>query len=247
LTSRSNRSTPTNRRNRSIRRLEKRVIRVERSARYYTLGSTTGARQVWIACHGYGQLAAIFGRHFEGIAGDQLLVVVPEGLSRFYLDHADGTYERVGASWMTRDERESEIADQVAYLDAVLSETMRGLDDSPRIVGFGFSQGGATITRWIDRSPLLAERAQHVDRLILWGSAPPEDLDLTDSWLKKADLTLVVGTEDSYATPERMAGHEALLVDANIPFKRVNYSGGHRIIPKVLSSLANTPLQPVAT
>ncbi|CAN5560128.1 esterase [soil metagenome] len=205
------------------------------------------AREVWIACHGYGQLGEIFARHLEGIAGGRRLVLVPEGLSRFYLDHADGAYERVGASWMTREDRESEITDQVAYLDAVLSETIRGLDESPRIVGFGFSQGGATITRWIDQSPLLAKRAKRVDRLILWGSAPPEDLDLADTWLAEADLTLIVGSEDPFATPERMAHHEALLTDANIPFQRVDYAGGHRILPDVLSAVAATPLQPVAT
>ena len=35
-------------------------LSVERTARYYTLGSLDGPRDVWFVCHGYGQLAARF-------------------------------------------------------------------------------------------------------------------------------------------------------------------------------------------
>ena len=40
-------------------------IRVRRTARYYTLGPTHGfPRELWIVCHGYGQLAGKFLRQF---------------------------------------------------------------------------------------------------------------------------------------------------------------------------------------
>ena len=40
-------------------------IRISKRARYYTIGERAGASDVWIVCHGYGQLAGRFLRHFE--------------------------------------------------------------------------------------------------------------------------------------------------------------------------------------
>ena len=57
-----------------------------RSARYFLLGEPGPAvRDLWIACHGYGQLAADFLESFGGIAAPDRLVATPEGLSRFYI------------------------------------------------------------------------------------------------------------------------------------------------------------------
>ena len=55
-----------------------------RTARYWHVG-TPDARDVWVALHGYGQLAEYFVRHFVPFAGDERLVVAPEALSRFYV------------------------------------------------------------------------------------------------------------------------------------------------------------------
>ena len=35
-------------------------IQVRRSARYYTMGDAGSAQELWLVCHGYGQLAARF-------------------------------------------------------------------------------------------------------------------------------------------------------------------------------------------
>ncbi len=92
---------------------------VGRTARYYTLGPIGAAtRQVWFACHGYGQLAERFLQRFEPLDDGAHLIVAPEGLSRFYL--SDNPRERrVGATWMTREDRLNEIADYVRYLDTL--------------------------------------------------------------------------------------------------------------------------------
>src|SRR5262245_60478000 len=98
--------------------LREHELTVRRTARYYTMGGEGGAlRDVWMVCHGYGQVAARFARHFNGIATPERLLILPEALSRFYIDVA--AREVVGASWMTREHRQAEIADYVAYLDAV--------------------------------------------------------------------------------------------------------------------------------
>ena len=132
-----------------------------RTARYFTLGSDAAALgEVWFVLHGYGQLAARFLTGFAPIDDGTRLVVAPEALSRFYVDHAN---RKVGASWMTREDRLAEIDDYVRYLDAVRAEVLR--DGTPRqssVHVLGFSQGAAAAARW------TASGAGPVDRLVLW-------------------------------------------------------------------------------
>ena len=51
--------------------VESHHIRVARRARYYTIGATTGAADIWLVCHGYGQLAARFIESFNAIAAPE--------------------------------------------------------------------------------------------------------------------------------------------------------------------------------
>ncbi|HJS73420.1 MAG TPA: phospholipase, partial [Vicinamibacteria bacterium] len=83
-------------------------LAVPRTARYLTLGPGEGPiEEVWFLLHGYGQLASELLHYARALAGDRRLLVAPEGLSRFY--HED--HEKVGASWMTREDRLAEIDD----------------------------------------------------------------------------------------------------------------------------------------
>ena len=108
--------------------MRERHIRVARTARYYTLGSAgTHLREVWLVCHGYRQLARRFLSRFADLDDGTRLIVAPEGLSRFYLhDPASGHGKEVpiGATWMTREDRENEITDYVGFLDGVLDEVL---------------------------------------------------------------------------------------------------------------------------
>src|SRR5690606_29110285 len=105
---------------------------VPRTARYYTLGRAgPELGQVWFVCHGYGQLAARFIRRFRGLDNGRRLIVAPEALSRFYVgDHGGphGPESRVGATWMTREDRLREIDDYVRYLDLLHDHVMAGAD-----------------------------------------------------------------------------------------------------------------------
>lgn len=137
-------------------------IAVTRTARYFTLGEMNEhTKRVWFVLHGYGQLAEYFIRKFETIQNHGTLIVAPEALSRFYQDHESG---RVGASWMTREDRLSEIDDYVAYLESVQREIFKDFSSQNiHITILGFSQGTATACRWVNQSELKC------DRLILWG------------------------------------------------------------------------------
>lgn len=221
-----------------------RRIAAVKTARYAVLGPEDGpADEVWVACHGYGQLATYFGRHFEGVAGPRRLVVVPEALNRFYVERG-GTRpaDRVGASWMTREDREADVADVVRYLDDVFVAACARAEADPhavRLCGFGFSQGAATVVRWLALSPLVAGRARRASRLVLWGGALPHDFDLDENapWLREAGLTLVAGDRDEFATPGRIVREEGRLRAAGVPFQTVSYAGGHRLNDRVLADV----------
>ena len=212
-------------------------LSVARTARYFTLG-TIGREEgeVWFVLHGYGQLAGRFLRHFEPLAQAGALVVAPEGLSRFYVDDVPPPPERkVGASWMTREDRLGEIEDYVRYLDAVYEEVFRGVKrPAVRVTVLAFSQGTATACRW------LARGAARADRLILWGGEVPPDLDLAGarSRLAPLALTLVVGRADEYITAKILARETERLTAHGIPFRVVEFDGGHEIDQRVLGELA---------
>jgi predicted esterase len=207
-------------------------LSVRRTARYFTLGPAAAtAREVWIVLHGYGQLAARFLRAFAPLDDGARCIVAPEGLSRFYVEA--GRNDKIGASWMTREDRLAEIDDYVRYLDALHGEVMRGAVAAP-ITVLGFSQGTATAARWLAQGTVTA------GRLILWGGEVPPDLDLAaarDRW-ERTDVTLVVGSEDPFITSKVLARDEQRLSEHGISFRVERFDGGHEIVPDVLERMA---------
>jgi predicted esterase len=213
-------------------------ISVQRTARYATLGpDDDSARDVWFVLHGQGQLAARFLRHFDVLDDGTRLIVAPEALSRYYTDRtppAPGEPPRVGATWMTREDRESEISDYVSYLDAVYARVFERVPrDAVRVAVLGFSQGAATASRWV------ALGTGTVDRLVCWGGALAHDLPLGDAGagLRGARLTLVVGDADEFATPAVIAAEEDRLRARGIAFDTRTFPGGHRLDAEMLRAL----------
>jgi predicted esterase len=212
---------------------------VARTARYHTLGPTTGApRELWIVCHGYGQLAARFLSHFELLDDGTRLIVAPEGLSRFYVEPAnEGTHEqaKAGASWMTREDRLSEIDDYIRYLDALYAQVSQDVDcKSARIIALGFSQGVAAVCRWVERGQ------SRVDELVLWaGGVPPDmELDRPAHPLRTMHPIVVTGDADEFTPPDVIAAHEARLRARGVTYEHIRFTGGHRLDYDTLRALA---------
>ncbi|HTE47325.1 MAG TPA: hypothetical protein VK636_18890 [Gemmatimonadaceae bacterium] len=207
-------------------------LRVQRTARYFTLGGAAGStRTVWFVLHGYGQLAGEFVRYFSDLAADDTLIVAPEALNRFYLVAPDKTPTRdrpVGATWMTREDRASEIADYVEYLDTLFDDVTSDLareGAGVQVNILGFSQGTATATRW------LTHGRARVDRLVLWGGLMPPETDLSQNgaMLRGARVTLVVGARDHYIDDATLATEQSRLDAAGIPYDVIRFDGGHVI------------------
>jgi predicted esterase len=216
-----------------------RRVRVQRSARFFQVGDAgPNVRELWVACHGYGQLAAPFAKALEPLDDGTRVIVAPEGLSRFYLDDPvkrHGPDSPVGASWMTREDREHEIADYVEYMDVVADMMRRELDPRPpRIVAFGFSQGVATACRWA-----ALGRAQ-VDLLIMWAGSIPHDLpiDRGDRLFKSARLVMVAGRRDPLLTEKVVKREHQALLDRGLRVELVSFDGGHSLNSETLRLVA---------
>ena len=213
-------------------------IRVGRSARWYELGDPgPGVREIWLVVHGYAQLARDFIGAFEPIVGPERLVVAPEALSRFYA-HVErgGSHGRasVGATWMTREDRDAEILDYVDYLDAVACRARAAAPNASRLVALGFSQGTATASRWA----VLGAAAP--DRLVLWGGGPAEDLTAEQLAVRfsSTPIEIVHGLTDR-VVPFAGVGRAAARLQAHgVAVEVRTYDGGHRIDPDMLAQVA---------
>jgi predicted esterase len=212
--------------------MQEHTLTTARSARYFTLGAAAGATDLWFACHGYGQLAARFLERFRPLEASQRCLVGPEGLSRFYLSESPAE-RRVGASWMTREDRLHEIDDYIRYLDAVYAAVAPGKNS---VTALGFSQGTATVCRW------AALGTSRIDRLILWGGEVPPDLDLKR--LRVPSLTLVYGHQDEFFTPKVVAANEARLREHGIRYELASFEGGHEIEKATLLRLVSESRAP---
>lgn len=213
-------------------------LTVPRTARYYTMGNADGSvDELWIVCHGYAQLAAPFLEAFAPIATAARLIVAPEALSRFYVDRTSMSMDpppRVGATWMTREDREHEIADQVTYLDALHDHVRSPLRGGVRLRVLGFSQGVATVTRW------LARGRSRADEVILWAGSFPPDLDarLFAERLGAAPVVIVAGNADELVSRRTLEAQRPLLLDAGIAARLVTFDGRHRLDTATLTALA---------
>ena len=143
-------------------------IRITKQARVMEYGDLSAETAfLWIGCHGYGQMVDRFASKFTILDSKKHFVVCPEGLSRFYTKGFSGD---IGASWMTRQDRLLEIEDYCLYLDTLVEEYSAKAPNA-KLILFGFSQGCATLCRWLYNKP----RDYH--RMILWAGLIPEDLD----------------------------------------------------------------------
>lgn len=214
-------------------------LTVPRSARYVVLGEPgPHVRTLWLAIHGYGQLAARFARRCAPLAAEHALVAVPEALSRFYLDApAGGSHAaaRVGASWMTREDRLAEIGDHVAYLDLLVARLREECDGAPGVRALGFSQGVATMARWILFGSTRVERA------VAWGGLLPEDLDLARlaDRLAGAPFAFVVGDADAHRSVEQVRAQADAARAAGVAARVVTFAGGHVLEAGTLAAVAD--------
>ncbi|MCW3072247.1 MAG: hypothetical protein JWO44_2137 [Bacteroidetes bacterium] len=213
--------------------LKKNLI-IPKTARYFLSAEPSGdTEEIWFVCHGYAQLANYFIKNFEALNNGKVLVVAPEGLHRFYWNGFSG---KIVASWMTKEDREDDIRDYVNYLDSVYTEVLSQLKNkTAKITVLGFSQGTATVCRW------LANNRSHADNLVLWAGAFPADMDLqlNKALFEKMRTVLVIGDQDEFIKEEQVKEHEQLLDENGTSHELLRFAGKHEIKEETLLQLAS--------
>jgi predicted esterase len=170
-----------------------------------------------VGFHGYGELADHEFRRLRSIDGsDRWTVLAVQGLHRFYR----GRSQDVVASWMTTQDREHAIADNIAYTSKVIASAVNEWSASPVLVLSGFSQGVAMTYRC---ATSLARPVSAV--LALAGDVPPE---LDRSALSRIPFVLLGrGVTDDWYTAEQLARDEERLRAAGVRVEVMTFPGGH--------------------
>ena len=209
--------------------MENHQLLVRKTARYFTLGNPHTASKLWFVLHGYGQLATFFIRKFNDLDLTQNFIVAPEGMHRFYLSGNSG---RVGASWMTKEGREDDINDNLHFLDELYQHISKNNTFLEKNL-LGFSQGGATASRWHEKGVFNATN------FILWASIFPPDLDLpkmSNTFLNSNNF-FVVGDDDEYFNSDKIEVIRRAFLEQNLSFKDILYRGKHTITEEGLNRL----------
>lgn len=203
-------------------------IRVEKTARLISNKPIEGNfKEIWILCHGYAENANKFFNRFEALSNEDILLIAPEALNRFYTKGFTGI---IGATWMTQECRDDEISDYVRYLDNVLNDVLSKLSNKPIINVLGFSQGAATVCRWTIFTNYT------FNKLVLYAAAFPPDLEmkLFNDKIEKTELILTYSDTDVFISPEEFNSYLNLLEQNKTTFKVLYYEGGHKITAEVL-------------
>lgn len=211
--------------------MEEQHIQYQHTAPYYKLNSfTEKTKRVWVIFHGYGQLAKFFIRKFEHLDKDENYFIVPQGLHKYYLE---GFHGRVGASWMTKEDRLNDISNQYAYIDGVLANE-GVLYDQIELIYFGFSQGVATMGRYAAHAKI------RFDQMIIWAGTFPPELQFSDfDFLTgKEKVKYFTGRNDPFLKEgmdkqQQVRVMEAMDIDPEI----IWFEGSHEVLPELISTI----------
>lgn len=191
-----------------------RLIETQTHGRVLVATATTPSDRCLVVFHGYGQnaddaLAEVM--RIPGIEGWHVLAV--QALNRFYTRND----EKIVAAWMTRQDRETAISDNIAYADRAIEQAApaRG-----HLVFAGFSQGVAMAYRAAIRG---RHRAAGV--IALAGDIPPElKADAQADWPR---VLIGVGEAETWYTGDKLRGDLAFLESRGVAHEVVRFRGGH--------------------
>ena len=175
--------------------------------------------------HGYMENAEIQMARLEALpmSGRATLVSV-QGLHRFYR----GRSEDVVAGWMTRQDREAMIADNIEYCDRAIDSAAPA--ELPLLVA-GVSQGVAMAFRAALRG---RRRAKAI--VAVGGDVPPELLQ--DATLKLPAVLLARGEADDWYTAAKLEADAGALRARQTSVETLVYPGAHEWTVDVAAAAA---------
>jgi len=179
-----------------------------------------------VGFHGYAQSAEEMLDEVRRLPGSsRWRLAAIQALHRFY----SRGEQRVVASWMTRQDREQAILDNIAYVDAAVDEIAGDSESgghlvepaasSPRIVYVGFSQGASMAARAAVRG---ARRAAGL--ILLGGDIPPDVRNVESAnW---PPVLIGCGDRDAWYGA-RVESDVALLQSRGVTHDVLRFDGGH--------------------
>lgn len=185
--------------------------------RYLLEEPATPTGGLLVGFHGYAETADTQLARLRALPGsDAWTLASIQALHPFYR----GRSEEVVASWMTRLDRERAIADNIAYVLAVVAALRRRLPPGPTVYA-GFSQGVAMAFR-----AALADEVEAAV-LALGGDVPPELLEGDRSRWRGRFVLLARGSAEPWLSEARFAADIAALEAAGAEVTPVVFEGGH--------------------
>jgi predicted esterase len=167
-----------------------------------------------VGFHGYAETAGDQMDALRAIPGTEAwLLVSVQALHPFYTRK-----ERVVASWMTRDDRELAIADNIDYVGRVLDRVHADHRAGGTLVFSGFSQGGAMAYR--------AASNYRADGVIILAADVPPDV-VTARRVPLPPTLIGRGTRDEWYTEERAAADLAALAGIDAHVDTCVFDGAH--------------------
>jgi predicted esterase len=180
---------------------------------------------VIVGFHGYTENAAIQMERLQALPGsDRWTLVSVQGLHRFYR----GRSEEVIASWMTRQDRDDMIADNIEYASRAVEAAAPA--DVP-LIATGFSQGVAMAFRAAVRGRRPAAGVAAVG-----GDVPPELL--ADPLAALPAALLARGERDDWYTTAKMDADVAALTARGVPPETLVYPGAHEWTSDVADAIS---------
>ncbi|MGB5295662.1 MAG: phospholipase [Thermoanaerobaculia bacterium] len=185
--------------------------------RYLLRDGGQDSRGLVVAFHGYGMSALGMLEEVDAIPGiDAWTVVSVQGLHRFY----DSRSREVVASWMTRQDRDLAIADNIAFVGEVVGRVFGSSEAAGPLVYVGFSQGTAMAYR---AAAGIDHNCQGV--VALGGDVPP---DLADRGLASSPRVMIGrGLGDQWYGEDKVEADLQLLTNLGCEAQVVRFSGGH--------------------
>jgi predicted esterase len=194
--------------------METRVTRAATHGRYL-IDIPEGSRGTLVGFHGYKENAAIHMDVLRRVAGTRPLGLVSiQGLHRFYTGGGS-----VVASWMTKEDREHAIADNVDYVGRVLTAVADEFGIARPLIYIGFSQGVAMAFR----AAAFVQRPS--DGLIALAADVPPDVAPVASTLPRTLLGR--GNRDEFYSASQAAKDLDLLQAAGVQVEEYVFDGGH--------------------
>jgi predicted esterase len=141
-----------------------------------------------------------------------------QGLHRFY----ERATQQVVAHWMTSEDRDLAIADNVAYVDAVVS-AVAAAHPFERLVFVGFSQGASMASRAAARAGDCCHGL-----VLLGGDVAPEVLA---AGARLPRTILGRGTSDAFYSARQFTADREALEERGVLGAAVEFTGGHEFSP----------------